>query len=719
MARAKPGHEEFDAAEVLRELSASGGALSFHELADRCAVSRRHRPRFRRFLKGLVREGVLRPARGSGYRIAHERADETRWAVEGTVRRHPHGFGFVIRPEGDDIFLPVREMHDLLDGDVVRVIPRPGRYGRISGRVLQIVERGRTSVTGQYRKMGAREQVIANPELWEGAIDLVPGAVEPRDGEIVEVEIRDFPQDGRPAVGRIVEILGAPGELGTLVETVIRRHRLVRRFPEDALEEAEAIPATVDVPELAGRTDLRDVPTFTIDGADARDFDDAVSVARTGGGGYRLQVSIADVSHYVRAGSPLDEEAFERGTSVYLPDRVIPMLPERLSNGIASLRPGEDRLTLTVEMEFDAEGTRTRKRVFESVIRSHGRWTYADVARVLGGEEVEGVSAHADAVRVMHELMERLRRVRAERGSLDLDLPEPHVILDASGEPEDVVRAERNDAHRLIEEFMIAANEAVADWFTEKERPTIFRVHAPPDPANLRAFVEFARSWGHVPEFGGLASNRAIAAFLKEVEGSPAERALHRILLRTMMRAEYAAENTGHYGLASSRYLHFTSPIRRYPDLVVHRLTRAMLRGEREPHDRGDLARIARQSSERERRAAQCEFDVLDVIRAFFLADHLGEEFEGVVSGVVEGGFFVELLDYYVEGMVRVEDLPDDSYRFLKEPRVLLGQRSKRRFALGDPVRVRVQAAHVAVGRVEFALVRGGSRVRRRAGRVP
>jgi ribonuclease R len=677
MARGKP--EEFEAAEVLRELSAApDGVLSFHDLADRCAVQRRHRPRFRRFLKTLLRDGVLRSARGSGYRLGRERPDETQWALEGVVRRHPHGFGFLVRREGDDIFLPVREMHDLLDGDVVRVIPRPGRYGRTSGRVLAIVKRGRTSVVGQYRRVGAREQVIPDPEQFDEPIDLVPGAVQPRDGEIVEVEIREYPQGRQPAVGRIVEILGAPGELGTLVETVIRRHRLVRRFPDDALEEAEALPAAPDAAELAGRTDLRDVPTFTIDGADARDFDDAVSIARGKDGGTRLQVSIADVSHYVRRGSPLDEEAFERGTSVYFPDRVIPMLPERLSNGIASLRPGEDRLTLTVEMEFDADGVRTGMRVFESVIRSHGRWTYADVARVLDGESVEGISGHAEDVHLMHALMLRLKALRAERGSLDLDLPEPQVILDAGGEPEDVVRAERNDAHRLIEEFMIAANEAVADWFVERKRNTIFRVHAPPDPANLRAFVEFARSWGHVPEFGGLASNRAIAEFLKQVEGAPAEHALHRILLRTMMRAEYAAENTGHYGLASSRYLHFTSPIRRYPDLTVHRLTRAILHGAPEPEDRATLARIARQSSERERRAAQCEFDVVDVIRAFFLADRVGEEFDGIVSGVIESGFFVELLDYYVEGMVRVEDLTDDHYRFLKDPKILLGPSTPR-----------------------------------------
>ena len=634
--------------------------------------------------------------------------------MEGVVSRHPHGFGFLVREDDEDLFLPVREMADVFDGDVVRAVPRPGRYGRLAGRVTSIVRRGRATITGQYRKVGASEHVMPDPKLYDEPVELVPGAVEPRDGEIVEVEIREWPSGRRPAVGRIVEILGAPGELGTLIRTVIHRHRLGRHFPDDALEEAESLAIREE--DRAGREDLRKEPTFTIDGEDARDFDDAVTISPLPDDGLRLKVSIADVAHFVRAGSPLDEEARERGTSVYFPDRVIPMLPERLSNGLASLRPDEEHLTLTMEMDFDAQGHRVRSRLYESVIRSHGRWTYTNVARVLEGETVEGVSEHADTVHRLHELMRRLRARRTERGSLDLDLPEPFLILDESGRPEDVTRAERNDAHRMIEEMMIAANEAVADWFHERKRPTIHRVHSPPDPQRLREFVEFARSWGHVPEFGALASNRALAEFLASVEGTQAERALHRILLRTMMRAEYAVENLGHYGLASDRYLHFTSPIRRYPDLQVHRLAKAALRDEPSPEDATALQRIASDCSERERRAAQCEYDVLDVMRAYFLQDRIGEEFDGVVSGVIEDGFFVELLDVYVEGMVRVEDLDDDHYRFLPEPRVLLGRRRRRRFALGDPVRVRVQSVHVPVGRIEFVVVRGGSRAGRRTG---
>jgi ribonuclease R len=707
--------DEFDPAEILREISQSPDrSLTLHELADRCAVRRKDRPRFRKYLKAMVRDGALRPAKGHGYRVGKQRPEPNDLAVEGKVTRHPHGFGFLVREDDEDLFLPVREMEGIFDGDVVRAVPKPGRYGRLAGRVTQIVKRGRTTITGQYRKAGAGEHVLPDPKLYDEPIELVPGAVEPREGEIVEVEIRDWPSGGRAAVGRIVEILGAPGELGTLVQTVIHRHRLGRRFPAAALEEAESLPADIGEGERVGREDLREVPTFTIDGEDARDFDDAVSISPLPDDGLRLQVSIADVANYVRKGSPLDEEALERATSIYFPDRVIPMLPERLSNGLASLRPDEERLTLTAEMDFDADGLRTRCRVFESVIRSHGRWTYTNVARVLDGETVPGVSEHAETVTRLHELMRRLRAQRLERGSLDLDLPEPFIVLDEMGRPEDIIRAERNDAHRLIEEMMVAANEAVADWFVERKRPTIFRVHAPPDPEKLRNFVEFARSWGHVPEFGGLASNRALAEFLESVEGAPAERALHRMLLRTMMRAVYAEENIGHYGLASSRYLHFTSPIRRYPDLVVHRLVKAALRGEPSPEDANALRRIAQDCSDRERRAAQCEYDVLDVMRAYYLQDKVGEEYEGVISGVIEDGFFVELLDVYVEGMVRVDDLDDDDYRFLPEPKVLVGRRLKKRFALGDPVRVGVQAVHVALGRVELTVVRGGSRSRSR-----
>jgi ribonuclease R len=705
---------EFDSAEVLREISrAPGGHLTFHALADACAIPSRARPRFRGFLKGLLREGVIRPARGRGYRLGTAAPPAEEWAVEGVVKRHRDGFGFLVQEGEDapeDLFLPRREMADLFDGDRIRALPVPGRFGRVAGRVVSVVARGRASLTGVYERVGVRERVLPDPEIFGEPIELVPGAVEPRPGEIVEVEIRGYPEGRRPAVGRIVEIVGAPGELGTHVETVIRRHALPRRFSDDALEEAEHLPAEIGAEELAGRRDLRGEAIFTIDGADARDFDDAVSLGEEPRGGWRLLVSIADVAHWVRAGSALDRDAFERGTSAYFPDRVIPMLPERLSNGLASLRPGEDRLTLTAEIALDAEGRRTSAHVYESVIRSRGRWTYDGVARVLEGEDVDGVSEHSGQVLRMHRLMTVLRERRARRGSLDFDLPEPDVVLDSLGRPEDVARAERNDAHRIIEEFMIAANEAVADWFVREGRSTIFRVHAPPDQEKLRAFVEFARSWGHVPEFGALASSRALATFLEGVRGMPAERALHHILLRTLMRAEYSPENVGHYGLASERYLHFTSPIRRYPDLVVHRLAKAMLRGEAPPHDRPALSRMAVQSSEREARANQCEFDVLDVIRAWFLSERLGEEFDGVISGVIEEGFFVELLDYYVEGMVRVEDLDDDYYRFFADSRVLVGRRRRRRFAIGDPVRVAVQAAHVAVGRVEFRLVRGGGR---------
>ena len=653
-------------------------------------------------------------AKGRGYRLGAGGAREAQHGVEGRVSRHRDGYGFLRLTEGgDDLFLPRREMEGLFDGDVIRAVPVPGRFGRSAGRFVDVVSRRTAPVAGTYRLVGAGDAVFPEPGIYDGPIELEPGAVVPRDGEVVELEILEWPDGRRAPIGRILEILGARGELGTLLELVIRRHDLRRRFPDDVLEEAAGLPETPSEADLAGRIDLRDEPTFTIDGEDARDFDDAISVQASAGGGFLLKVSIADVSHWVTPDSALDREAFERGTSVYFPDRVIPMLPEQLSNALASLEPAKDRLTLTAEMQFDASGERTRTRLYESVIRSSGRWTYENVGRVIAGETVEGISEHRGHVDRMLALMKLLQDRRRARGSLDFDLPEPDIILDASGQPEDVVRAVRNDAHRLIEEFMIAANEAVATWFTERDRPTIFRVHAPPDPDKLRGFVEFARSWGHLPEFGMLASNRALSEFLTSVRGLPAERAVHHILLRTMMRATYAEKNTGHFGLASECYLHFTSPIRRYPDLMVHRLTKTILRGGPETFDRAKLARVAKQCSDREETATRCEFDVLDVMRAWFLKDRLGEEFEGIVSGVIEEGFFVELLEVYVEGMVRVQDLTDDHYRFFPEPRVLAGRRTKRQFAIGDPVRVAVQAVHLASGRVEFALVSGGGRRRR------
>jgi ribonuclease R len=618
------------------------------------------------------------------------------------VRRNARGFGFLLREDEEDLYLSRREMDGVMDGDIVRAIPIPKRGGRLAGRVESIVKRTRSTLPGTYRRSRRGEWVEPDPALFGEVIDLVSGAVRPVDGEIVEVEMIRYPKGNSPAVGRIVEILGAPGELGTLIKTVVRRHGLPRRFGDEALNQANALPDTIAPEEIARREDLRLEEIFTIDGEDARDFDDAVSVQPGADGSLLLRVSIADVGHWVGRDTPLDRAAFERGTSTYFPDRVIPMLPERLSNGIASLVPGEDRLTLTLEASFDADGERLSSRVYESVIRSSGRWTYTGVAKALEGEEVEGISPHRDHVLRMEELMQRLRGRRLARGSIDFDLPEPDIVIDSTGRPEDVLRAERNDAHRLIEEFMIAANEAVADWLAERRRPAVYRVHAPPDPVKMRQFLEFARNYGHVPEFGALPSGVAVSGFLRGIAGQPAERAVNHILLRTMMKAEYAEENLGHYGLASERYLHFTSPIRRYPDLLVHRAVKAALGGDPPPDDAGELASSAAHCTDRETASRRCEYDVLDVIRADFMADRIGESFEGIVSGVIEEGFFVELIDYFVEGMVRVEDL-GEPYRFVPESRVLLGRGSRRRFAIGDSIRITVQAVHRESGRIEFA----------------
>lgn len=710
---------EFRTNEILRELrQAPGERLSFRDLAERLAVPRKRHPAFRRFLQQLLNSGILARAKGKGkgYRPGLRPPKEHDVVVTGKVRRHRDGFGFLIAPAGgdddepmDDLFLSVREMRDVFDGDTVRAAVVAGRYGKTAGQLLEIVERGRATITGSFRRQGAFDVVFPDPGIWDGEVELEAGAVEPRPGEIVEVEMLRYPQGRKPAVGRIVEMLGPPGELGTILETVIRRHGLTPRFPEDALEQAAALPAGIPPDELAHREDLRPLPTFTIDGADARDFDDAIGIEPLAEGGLRLRVSIADVSYWVEEGTPLDEVALERGTSVYLPDRVIPMLPERLSNDLASLRPNEDRLTLTAEMDFDADGARRKTRVYESVIRSKGRWTYDEVAQFLEGETVPALEEWNDQLVLFRTLAERLRRKRDERGSLDFDLPEPVLDLDETGLPEDVSRSARHESHQLIEEFMLAANEAVAEWFHAKGAPTIHRVHAPPDPVKLSEFVEFAKIYGYLPEFKGMPSSHTLGQFLVSVRGTDYEHAVHHTLLRTMMRAEYAEPNTGHYGLASTHYLHFTSPIRRYPDLIVHRLVRRLLRDVHDRADRGQLRRIAERSSAREQVAVKCEREVVNVLRAAFLSDRIGDEFEGMVSGVTDDGFFVELYDYFIEGMVRIEDLDDDHYRFFPDSRALIDKRKKRRFMIGTPVRVAVQAAHVAVGKVDFRLLEGGT----------
>jgi ribonuclease R len=492
---------------------------------------------------------------------------------------------------------------------------------------------------------------------------------------------------------------------------IVRKYGLSQRFPPDVLKEVKKAPMRVKADEMQKRVDLRGFNTFTIDGETARDFDDAVSIEgiiRSGTKkGYRLRVSIADVSHYVKEASALDIEAYERGTSVYFPDRCIPMLPEPLSVGICSLNPGVDRLTITVELEFDSQGELKRKKFYESVIKSSARLTYTNVKKILveGDKDLKKRYARIlKDLKLMEELALNLMKRRSRDGSIDFDLPEPQIIIDIEGRIEDIVRSERNIAHRIIEEFMLAANKAVAGEFSEY--PSLYRVHEAPDEQSIKDFKEFVSSLGYPLKWK--AGPKAFQSVLESVRGSPVERLVNHVLLRSMKQARYSEVNTGHFGLAFKDYTHFTSPIRRYPDLIVHRLLKKLLikkytKRERERRMEA-LPAVADQSSARERNAMEAEREIVDLKKAQFMKDKVGEVFGGFISGVTSFGFFVELKDYFVEGLVHVATLTDDYYTFLEKEHRLMGERTKRSFTLGKEVMVEISNVNIERRRIDMVL---------------
>jgi ribonuclease R len=507
-------------------------------------------------------------------------------------------------------------------------------------------------------------------------------------------------------------VLGWPDDPEVEVRTIVAKYELPYEFAPDVLSEARAVPRLVTEQDLAGRVDLRGVTTVTIDGETARDFDDAVSVRKEQGGAIRLWVSIADVSHYVKPGSPLDREAYLRGTSVYFPDRCIPMLPEELSNGICSLNPQVERLSLTAEMLFTRTGTMKEASFYPSVIRSDARLTYTIVRKILVDGDAEALAAHQALVpdlEVMRELALRLMEKRNKRGSIDFDLPEPQIILDLQGETVDIIKAERNLAHRIIEEFMLAANEAVASHLEARHIPSLYRVHEPPDPAKLADFKEFIFNFGYQFRMEEeRVDPRELQRLLAEAEGKPEERMINEVLLRCMKQARYSHENLGHFGLAARCYTHFTSPIRRYPDLVVHRMLRGELAGSFTEQELGRLAathpETAEHTSRRERVAMEAEREIVALKKVQFMREKIGDTFDGYITGVTAFGFFVELIDLFVEGMVHISTLKDDFYRYVEKQHSLVGERLRQSFRIGDRVTVLVAAVSLERKQVEFVL---------------
>ena len=702
--------------EVLARLRQKGSRiLSFRELAKAFHVREKDEEAFRERMDALERRGEIARVRGEKYS-----AIEFSNLIAGRLTVRPEGYGFVLVAGGEDLFVPRSGMHGAMDGDTVlareeRTRARGRDAGKISGSVVKVLDRARERVVGRFESQGGRRVVVPYDPKIDAVIRIAEGKTRgAREGEIVEARLTAFPDAGRVAHGEVEERLGFLGEPGVDIEIVLRSYGLPPRFPRPVVEESEALPEEARTEDLLGRSDFRDRRVVTIDGETAKDFDDAVEVARTSSG-FRLGVHIADVSHYVAEQTALDDEALSRGTSVYFPGRVLPMLPERLSNGLCSLNPRVDRLVLSAILETDSGGRVTKASFCKGVIRSAHRMTYTEVARLLEGkatsEDRRRYGPFLEDFRAMADLAALLRRRREARGSIDFDLPDADVVLDDEGLVVGIVPESRNVAHRLIEEFMLAANEAVAKKLVFDKQPAIYRVHDRPDPDRLVDVREVLGGFGY--ELKGDLEEIPPAAFqriLKDIEGKPEERLLSDVLLRAQRKALYSEECRGHYALAAPYYCHFTSPIRRYPDLVVHRQLSRLLADKR-PVPAGEfeacnerLAEVAKLCSERERRAEQAERESLLWKKIVFMKDKLGREFDAFITGVTSFGLFVMLKDFFVEGLVPVSALGEDFFVYEEKQHRLRGRSGGKTYRLGDTLRVKLTAIDEVRRRLDFRL---------------
>ena len=636
--------------------------------------------------------------------------------LAGTLSKHRRGFGFVTCEDLEkDIFISAESMNGAMNGDMVEVDLIPEHLWRESpeGIISKVLSRGMTEVVGTFersKKFGFvvpdsrrfREDVFIRKKDFGGA----------RKGDKVVAEITRYPDKKNSAEGRITEIVSRAGQPGGDIRALARSYDMSEKFPGKAASEARRISRRgMTTEDMKGRRDLRNKKVFTIDGADSKDFDDAVSIELLDNGNYLLGVHIADVAHYVREGSPLDKEALKRGTSVYLLDQVIPMLPKELSNGICSLNPHEDRLTLSVEMELTPAGALVHHEIYESIINSVERLVYDDVSDLLEKNDAVMAERYAhirDELFMMNNLAARLSRLRHDRGSLDFDLDEAAIVLDESGVPVDIGVTARRSANKMIEEFMLLANETVAEHFYWLEAPFVYRVHEKPASDKLEQLQAFLRSFGI--NLRGSADGihpKAISAILESVKGKPNERVVNYVTLRSMQKAFYSTSCEGHFGLALKYYCHFTSPIRRYPDLMIHRIIKTVINGGlssgRSKHFRKKAEFAAEQSSLTERKAIELEREVEKLKKAEYISYHVGESFDGIISGVTDYGIYVQLANT-VEGLVRIDELRDDYYDRDKEKYALIGRRTGKTYKLGDEIRIRVDYVDLEKHEIDFVL---------------
>ncbi len=666
-----------------------------------------------KLLNRLEHEGKIIRTRTDRYGVP-ERMN----LLRGKLQAHAKGFGFLIPDDREhpDVYIHANDLKGAMNGDIMLVrITSKSPSGKMEGEVVRIVQRANTQVVGLFQSNEGYAFVIPDDKRINRDIFIPKSAFKgAADGQKVVVEIVHYPDGGRAAAeGEVIEILGHKNDPGVDILSIIRKFQLPEQFPEEVMAEAESVPETIREADLQGRRDLRNKRIVTIDGEDAKDLDDAVNVELLPNGNYRLGVHIADVGYYVNEGSMLDREAYNRGCSVYLVDRVIPMLPHRLSNGICSLNPQVDRLTMSCEMEFDAQMKLVNHDIFPSVIRTTERMTYTNVRKILTDQDPEVMERYKDLVdefRLMETLAMNLRGRRMRRGAIDFDFSESKIIVDESGKATDIVKRERSIAEQIIEEFMLAANETVAEHFHWLKVPFLYRIHEEPDGEKLMHFSEFITNFGYViKERSDNIHPRSLQKLLEEIKGTKEETVISTVMLRSMKQAKYDSQSRGHFGLAAEFYSHFTSPIRRYPDLVIHRIMREVIESGRLSEKRHDILTekmddIARQSSERERVAVDAERETDDLKKAEYMLDKVGEEFEGIISSVTNFGMFVEL-DNTVEGMIRLSDLSDDYYHYHEAQHALIGERTSKIYRIGDEVKVRVARVSVKEHTIDFEMV--------------
>jgi len=721
---------------ILETLNEQGSPQTQEELEKLLEVAGNERDceALRRRLSAMVRDGQLRRNRRGQYGVL-DRMN----LITGRVQGHRDGFGFVVVEEGEDLFISPHQMRSVLDGDKVLVSADGfNRFGKREARIVEILEHGTQQIVGRYiNDSGVHIIEPVNRRLAQEVLIIDLNGLEPATGDHVRGVITQYPSlRGHRLQVRLEEVIATPDEPGMEVEVALRSHDIPFEWPEEVLAAADQLPQEVQPEEYEGRVDLRDLPLVTIDGDDARDFDDAIYVASRGKNrGWRLIVAIADVSHYVRPGSALDKEGQLRGTSVYFPNRVVPMLPTALSNGICSLNPNVDRLSLYCDMQVSAKGRITGYRFAEGVIRSHQRLTYDQVGALLEEPETEQAqwlqeNSAPEVITMLHhyhELYQAFKARRDERGAIDFDTTETQILYDDEEKIDAIVPVKRNVAHRMIEEAMLAANICAAELVIMAKEPALFRNHEPPKEEKLERLKEFVGPLGLSLNWStqqGVATPAVFHQLAEDIKDRGDKLLIQIMMLRSMMQAYYGAENKGHFGLAYKAYAHFTSPIRRYPDLLLHRAIRYLIRTDVHPkhtinqgglplidkeqilpYSMGEMARLGEHCSMAERRAEEASRDVEQWLKCLFMEQHIGGEFSGVVSGVTSFGLFIQIDDLFIDGLVHIAHLGQDYYRHDEKLHRLVGEKSGQQFGLGDKVQVQVAAVHVADRKIDLMLL--------------